>query len=127
MRTSLSAAIIALAVLLGSVSAQWAEAREPRCKGAWSCACPKCKQQSWNQGYYHPAWGMPIALVVPPTAEMQTNWGWGVANTRTTAICPQFKFGYPGPGYYNRANFAPTPPWPSDTTQFGVYYIRGPW
>ncbi len=127
MRTLLPAAIIAVSVLIGSSLASRAEAREPRCKGAWSCACQKCQQQSWNQGYYHTAWGMPIALVVPPTAEMQTNWGWGVANTRVTAICPQYKFGYPGTGYYNRANFAPTPPWPSDTTQFGVYYIRGPW
>ncbi|MBN2580528.1 MAG: hypothetical protein JXB10_16200 [Pirellulales bacterium] len=81
----------------------------------------------WHGGYYDPAWGMPVALVVPPTAENQTKWGWGVGNTRVVSIDHQFQRNYPGPGYYNRAFFRPTPPWPSDTDQFGVYYIRGPW
>ncbi len=81
----------------------------------------------WHGGYYSPAWGMPLALVVPPTAEVQTNWGWGVGNTRTTTIRHQFERNYPGPGYYSREAFRPTPPWPSDTDQSGKYYIRGPW
>ena len=81
----------------------------------------------WHAGYYHSAWGMPVALVVPPNAEFQTNWGWGVANTRVTTIWPQFQRNYPGPGQFQRGMFRPTPPWPSDTNQFGVYYVRGPW
>jgi hypothetical protein len=117
---------IAAAALMACGTVQQAAAREPNCKGAWSCQCEKC-QKSWNAGYYHTAWGTPVALVVPPTAELQTKWGWGVGNTRVTPICPQFKRNYPGDGVYNRAGFRPTPNWPSDTDQFGVYYIRGPW
>jgi hypothetical protein len=81
----------------------------------------------WHGGYYDVAWGMPVALVVPPTAENQTKWGWGVGNTRVVSIDHQFGRNYPGPGYYNRAFFRPTPAWPSDTDQFGTYYVRGPW
>jgi hypothetical protein len=99
---------------------------EPNCKGAWACHCPRC-QRAWNGGYYNVAWGAPVALVVPPTAEVQTHWGWGVGNTRITPICSQFKRPWPGPGSYDRGAFRPTPPWPSDTDQFGVYYVRGPW
>jgi hypothetical protein len=81
----------------------------------------------WHGGYYDAAWGMPVALVVPPTAENQTKMGWGVGNTRVVPINHQFERNYPGEGVYNRAWFRPTPPWPSDTDQFGVYYVRGPW
>ena len=81
----------------------------------------------WHGGYYDNAWGMPVAVVVPPTAESQTHWGWGVGATRVTPIQHQFQRGYPGPGSYNRSWFRPTPPWPSSTDQFGDYYIRGPW
>jgi len=95
-------------------------------KGAWSCRC-NAWAQSWHGGYYHTAWGMPVAVVVPPTAELQTNWGWGVGNTRVTPICPQFERNWPGPGTYSRKQFRPTPAWPSDTEQFGAYYVRGPW
>jgi len=82
---------------------------------------------SWNSGYYNVGWGMPVAVVVPPTAEHETNWGWGVGNTRVTRIRHQFERDWPGPGQYNRANFLPTPLWPSDTRQFGYNYVRGPW
>jgi hypothetical protein len=81
----------------------------------------------WHGGYYDAAWGTPVALVVPPTAANQTKMGWGVGNTRVVPINHQFERNYPGPGTYNRADFLPTPPWPSDTDQFGVYYVRGPW
>lgn len=84
-------------------------------------------QHTWHGNYYHSSWGVPVALVVPPTAEFQTNWGWGVGNTRITPICPQFQRNYPGAGQYNVRTLRPTPYWPSDTTQFGVYYVRGPW
>ena len=81
----------------------------------------------WHGDYYDVAWGMPVAVVVPPTAESQTHLGWGVGATRVTPIQHQFQRDYPGPGTYNRSSFRPTPPWPSSTDQFGDYYIRGPW
>ena len=81
----------------------------------------------WHGGYYHTAWGTPVALVVPPTAESRTHYGWGVGNTRVTRINHQFDRNWPGPSTYNRRAFRPTPRWPSDTDQFGVYYVRGPW
>jgi hypothetical protein len=81
----------------------------------------------WHGGYYHTDFGMPVALVVPPTAEVQTHWGWGVGNYRITTILHQFERNWPGPGYYYPAQMRPTPYWPSDTDQFGVYYVRGPW
>lgn len=81
----------------------------------------------WHGGYYHSAWGMPVALVISPKVELQTNWGWGVGNTRVTPVFHQFHRNYPGPGSYHPSQFKPTPYWPSDTDQFGVYYVRGPW
>lgn len=83
----------------------------------------------WHYGYYHTMWGRPVALVVPPQANYQTNYAWGVGNTTVTPIYPQ----YAGPSYVPvtgaspRPGYLPTPYWPSDTRQFGVYYIRGPW
>ena len=82
---------------------------------------------TWHGDYYDAAWGMPVALVVPPTAENQTKWGWGVGNTRIVPIEHQFHRDYPGQGIFSRSWFQPTPRWPSDTDQFGVYYVRGPW
>jgi len=81
----------------------------------------------WHNAYYHTMYGEPIALVVPPTAEFQSQYGWGVGGTRTTPIYHQFTRPYPGPIGPGQGGFLPTPIWPSDTTQFGVYYIRGPW
>jgi len=81
----------------------------------------------WHGPYYYVPWGAPTALVVPPTAETQTHWGWGVGNTRVTPIFHQFQRNWPGPGAANGMPLRPTPPWPSDTDQFGVHYVRGPW
>ncbi len=91
------------------------------------CAAYHANQMPWHGGFYDPTYGQPIALVVPPNAETQTNWGWGVGNTRTSPIYHQFGRNYPGLGPAFGGAYAPTPPWPSDTTQFGVYYVRGPW
>lgn len=81
----------------------------------------------WHGPYAHRAWGAPVALVVPPTAGMTTEWRWGVSGTRIVPIYHQFGRPYPGPGQVGGAGFRPTPAWPSDTTQFGVNYVRGPW
>jgi hypothetical protein len=86
------------------------------------------EQSAWHAGYYHTAWGRPVALVVPPTANYQTNWGWGIGNTRVTPIYPQFLGPMNSPiTAMPYGPYRPTPYYVSDTLQFGVYYIRGPW
>jgi hypothetical protein len=81
----------------------------------------------WHGDYYDVAWGTPVAVVVPPTAESQAHLGWGVGATRVTPIQHQYQRTYPGASSYNRSAFQGTPAWPSNTDQFGDYYIRGPW
>ena len=120
-RLTLVAAAAALAAVLTAMPAA-----AQQCKGADDCRSGACNQ-SWTGSYYKVEWGIPLALVVPPTAESQTNWGWGVGNTRNTAICPRYSRNWPGNNPYQRTMFRPQPYYPSDTTQFGVYYVRGPW
>jgi hypothetical protein len=110
--------------------------------GAWNTAAKAelpmsyCYRQSqvlpWHNAYYAPQWGTPVALVVPPTAEFQTNYGWGVGGTRVSPIYHQFGRPFPGwygpsPGYGWGYGFQPTPRWQSDTQQGGYDYIRAPW
>jgi hypothetical protein len=94
--------------------------------GAGQIGVPE--QSAWHAGYYHTMWGRPVALVAPPTVTHQTNWGWGIGNTRVAPLYPQFL------GPMNSAltaspygPYRPTPYYVSDTLQFGVYSIRGPW
>jgi hypothetical protein len=88
----------------------------------------RSRQPAWHGQNYHAAWGAPVALVVPPGADTSTHWGWGVGSTQITPIRPQFGRSYPGPASYGGwPVFSPTPAWPANTSQFGVYYIRGPW
>ncbi len=124
-RFFLSACVeMGLAALLASTS-QAFDCCPRSCNGR--CGGCNCGYGTWNGGYYQTSYGMPLALVIPPTAEYQTHWGWGVGNTRVTPNVPQFGRDWPGPAAYNPHAFLPTPPWPSDTDQFGVYYVRGPW
>lgn len=88
--------------------------------------CRGVQYRSWHGNYYHTEYGAPVALVMPPTAEYTTNMGWGVGNTRVTRICHQFARPYPGPYSGGGNMLRPTPAWPSDTTQFGVYPVRAP-
>jgi hypothetical protein len=81
----------------------------------------------WNKNYANTEYGQPVALVVPPTATMQTNYGWGVGSSRLERVDHQFMRNYPGDGPYGTGGYRTTPLWPSDTTQFGVYNVRGPW
>ena len=85
--------------------------------------------KSWHSAWYDPAEGRPIALVVPPTAEFQAQYGWGVPSSRVAPIYHQFRRPYPGPGAVagGGGRFLPTPNQPSDTVQFGVNAVRGPW
>lgn len=100
----------------------------PGSYNANSDSTPNTDPNCWHGPYYHTEWGMPVALVVPPTAERQVHWGWGIGNTRITPIWSQYSLGYPvPPAPFGPAAIYPTPPQPTDLDQFGVYYIRGPW
>jgi len=81
----------------------------------------------WHGGYYHQMYGQPLALVVPPTAHMRQTFSWGVSQNLMHPIHHQFGRSANSPGVGPRGAFRPTPPWPSHTDQFGVYYVRGPW
>ena len=81
----------------------------------------------WHGPYYNMAYGAPLGLVVPPTANFQTKMGWGVSQSEMVPIYHQFYRAYPGEGFGSTMTFSATPNWPSHTDQFGVYYIRGPW
>lgn len=104
--------------------------------GGIGCGCCDCLYMlpvkraqcyNWNGNYANSAYGQPVALVVPPTANLQTNWGWGVGSSRVSRIEHQAQRNYPGTGPFGNLPWLKTPLWPSDTTQFGVNYVRGPW
>jgi hypothetical protein len=134
------ALMLTLAAFLHAKSAPSASAQ--CCDNCPSCTCGGCdcglcdcgymhpvyrsRCYNWNRNYANTEYGQPVALVVPPTANLQTNYGWGVASSRISRIEHQFQRNFPGFGQFG-GPFRPTPVWPSDTTQFGVYYVRGPW
>jgi hypothetical protein len=119
-KITVGAAVLALVV---SASAQAGGV------GSWKNVRARHQAQTypWHGMYYDASWNMPVALVVPPTAENQKKYEWGVGASRVVPIEHQFGRAYPGAGTYNRGNFRPTPAWPSNTDEFGVYYVRGPW
>lgn len=82
--------------------------------------------QPWHGRYYNVQHGVPLALVVPPTAELQTDYNWGSVGSRMTRIDHQYQRPWPN-GYWTPHGFMPAAAYPSDTRQFGTYYIRGPW
>ena len=96
------------------------------CDAGYMLPVRRAEWYNWNRNYANTDYGAPVALVVPPTAQLQTNYGWGVASSRITRIDHQFQRNYPGPGPFG-GPYRSTPLWPSDTTQFGVYPVRGPW
>ena len=90
------------------------------------------QQRPWHGNYSHTATGLPVPLVVPPTAHMMSAYSWGVAQTEIRPIYHQFGRTFTGgdgsevdvtSGKY----FHPTPLWPSHTDQFGIYPVRGPY
>ncbi len=88
----------------------------------------RSQTRSWHSGWYDPSIGRPMALVVPPTAEFMSQYSWGVPSSRVEPIYHQFDRSYPGAGAVRGSTrMMPTPSTPSDTVQFGVYPIRGPW
>ncbi len=96
------------------------------CNGCYMAPVRRAAWYNWNRNYAYTDYGQPVALVVPPTANLQTNYGWGVASSRISRIDHQFQRNFPGYGTFG-GPFRPTPIWPSDTIQFGVYPVRGPW
>ena len=87
-------------------------------------------QYSWHGNYNYWRWGQPTALVVPPTASFQTEYNWGVAQTRSMPIYHQFNGGFGAVVAANAENggvFRNPPYWPNSTSQLGVYPVRGPW
>jgi hypothetical protein len=88
----------------------------------------RSQDRSWHSAWYDPSVGMPMALVVPPTAEFQSQYSWGVPSSRTLPIYHQFLRPSPGSRTVSgRSRLRPTPKQPSDTVQFGVAPVRGPW
>lgn len=85
-------------------------------------------QYPWHGGYYYPQYGQPVALIVPPTVSYMSNYSWGVGNTTSLPVYHQFGRAYPGaPTGSTPGMFLAPPQWPSNTNQFGVYPVRGPW
>jgi hypothetical protein len=85
----------------------------------------RAQMYNWHANYAYTPYGLQTAVVVPPTANLQTNWNWGVASSRVSRIDHQFTRNYQGPGAASQT--LGTPYWPQDTAQFGLYYVRGPW
>lgn len=81
----------------------------------------------WHGPYYNQMYGQPLAMVVPPTAHMRQTLSWGVSQNLMYPIHHQFGRSANSPGVAPAGSFLATPPWPSHTDQFGVYYVRSPW
>ncbi|MDA7978217.1 MAG: hypothetical protein MPJ50_05540 [Pirellulales bacterium] len=80
----------------------------------------------WHAGYADAAWGRPMPLVIPPNAQYQTVYGWGIGATQVVPNYAQFSGPTYGGGYWG-GPYHQAPRWPWDTRQLGVYYVRGPW
>jgi hypothetical protein len=125
--------MLSLVVALSTLAmTKTAEAQEPRQSLQGQRAQWISQYYPWHGAYaypHFPGYGRPLALVVPPNAGRQTHNGWGVANSRVGLINHQFSPGQPGYGGFDGGTrqFRTPPPQPSDTTQYGVYYVRGPW
>jgi len=115
-KTIVGVALLAAVILAPEVQAEAPYLRPLR----------RAQMYNWHANYAHSAYGTPVALVVPPTAQLQTNWSWGAPSSRISRIDHQFGRNYAGPGIPGTA-YRPTPAWPNDTAQFGVYYVRAPW
>jgi hypothetical protein len=116
--------VVAAAAALFVASSNQADAGSP-----WSYTNRWAQQAAstypWHGGYQNMQYQAPVALVVPPTAHMRTQYSWGVSQNLMYPIHHQF--GYDAPASGGLGGFRNTPPWPSHTSQFGVYYVRGPW
>jgi hypothetical protein len=107
--------IAGIVVMMFASLVQFAHATHPNSRAA---------MYNWHGNYAYTPYGRPTALVVPPTAQLQTNWSWGAASSSVSRIDHQFTRDYLGQG---AGGFYSTPHWPNRTQQFGVSYVRGPW
>ena len=88
----------------------------------------EARGRPWHQPYYHPQWGRPVALVVPPVAGLHTEYSWGVTMNEMRPVYHQFSRGVPGVTIDGGGQALQPPHYsPASTRQFGVYYIRAPW
>jgi hypothetical protein len=115
--------LIALAVAALTVAPR-AQAYDETCCG--HNARYRASLRPWHGRYYNAQYGQAVALVIPPTAELTTNYSWGSVSSRMTRNDHQFQRPWPN-GRWTPYGFLPTPAIPSDTKQLGYYYIRGPW
>ena len=81
----------------------------------------------WHEHYYHPRWSRPVPMVVPPTANMYTQYNWGVSTNEMRPIYHQYARPYPGKMETDRSKMQAPPYFPNSTRQLGAYYIRAPW
>ncbi len=120
---------IGLIVILGVMALSWLDASEAQAHRKRNAHVARrfAATRAWHGEYAHLKYGAPLALVVPPTASMHREMGWGVSQSEMTPIYHQFGRAYPGEFMGGGQGFRTLPRWPSHTRQFGVYYIRGPW
>lgn len=83
----------------------------------------KAAECPWHGHYSYWRWGVPTALVVPPTSAFHSEYNWGVAQTKSIPIYHQFGRAYTPS---QPVNFPYKPYWPASTNQFGVYPVRAP-
>ena len=115
-------------MLVSGVLVDDAEARWPTRSTANRWGQAHAAATPWHGQHYHTSYGRPVAMIVPPTVQSYTHHGWGVTGTEVRPMHQQFRANHgfdlqtmDAPGLYG------TPPWPQNTDQFGVYYVRGPW
>ena len=115
---------LALVFSAASLESEAQAGRRNRLMQSWERQ--HANQSSWNGAYGHQTTGTPIALIVPPTARTMRVFNWGVSGNTISPIYHQYSLN-PTTGNAVGRPFLRTPMYPSSTSQFGVYYIRGPW
>jgi len=121
----LGLAVIAVALLLQADLVQAQEGPARRIRRVF--APGQYTVTTWHGHYYNPVYGMPIAIVVPPNANTMRSQGWGVASSQMMPLRSQYGTAYPGTVTRSLTRFHSRAAFPSNTRQFGYYYVRGPW
>ena len=115
---------LALVLSAASLESEAQAGRRNRIMQSWERQ--HANQSSWSGAYGHQTTGTPIALIVPPTARTMRVFNWGVSRNTISPIYHQYSLNRTT-GNSGGRPFLRTPMYPSSTSQFGVYYIRGPW
>ncbi len=117
----LAGAAVALALVASAAGVQAFDETHHGHNARW-----RTMYRPWHGRYYNTQYNAPLALVVPPTAELTTDYAWGSVASRMTRIDHQFQRPWPN-GFWTPYGFLPRASYPGDTRQFGTYYVRGPW